>query len=331
MYQHLKKYLLTILFLSFSWQSGALAINNNQIPFEIGPRGHILLSIEVNGIKKQFIFDTGAGRSALNKERIDDLKLNQASFQKIKINRIHSEEDSFMVDVDSFKFGNLEKFDNKAVLMDLSGMEAGQIVVDGIVGFDLFGQFDISINYGEKIISFDQQAVASQCGALNGEEFSLMHGTHIKFNSEIGDKLLPTILDTGASLSTMNLPAAEMLLPGATEQFAKVKAAHGAHPASHADSQTKSGEHVKTSRGTNHANDRHMKFQEGMLSLNNIQVAQQTLAEQYTISVSSVPIFAMFGMQNTPGMLMGSDLLKNQKVTISYGCKKLMFIPAASM
>ena len=273
------------------------------LDFTTGPRGHILIPVAVNSGKAgTFVFDTGASKTALNSKRINSLSLDVDSLEKTEVKRAHGVEATYYVPLEKVTLGSAERNDIKAVLMDLSSTEGGDMTLAGVLGYDFFGGYDVTINYESETLSLRKQAKGDTCKAVQGEQFEFVAGRHIKTNLLVSQKTIPAVLDTGSGQSGMNGIAIDLLSPGATDQFKAAKAAHGAPQGQR-----------------HHGGDYYL----GQARIGSIVHGENTLATDKQLNVVDLPVFQYFDMGDKPGILMGADLLKNKTVNISYGCQKI--------
>ncbi len=281
-----------------------LAAEGITVDFKIGPRNHILVPVSINSSQdKNFAFDTGAGVTALNEKRLDGMALDESKYERVMIGRAYSNTQTYLAPLDSVRFAGLERDNIKAVLTDLTNVEHGVVKLDGVLGFDFFGDYDLSIDYAKKQLSLNPQINGQSCNNVSGTPFEYVAGRMIKVELTIADKTIPAVLDTGASFSAMNSAAANTLSPGATEMLKEMMAVHGV-PENH------DGE----------------EFFVGRVGLDKIVLGDHSIKVKSQFNVIDLPVFEYFDMVTKPGLLIGGDLLKDKVVNISYGCQKIEII-----
>lgn len=267
--------------------------------FKLSPKGYILIPVLVNGKHElKFLFDTGAGKTALNKASIPKGLLEKSNPEEVLVNRVHESEKTFQQILDSIEVSGIISKNISVVLMDLSDVESSDYIQEGILGHNFFGSYDLEIDYINKQIKFYDQV--EKCHLI-GESFELFNGTHIKFPLNLGDVKVPAILDTGSPYTGINSYAADALLPGVSEQLLKAKATHP----------------MSSPHG-------HSEFYFGRLSIGSVSLGESLLAEQHVTNVVNLPVFKSFKLASSPGALVGADLLTNRSIFISYSCKKLV-------
>lgn len=299
-----KKFINMILLLIYSYNLGAQTLGESGliVNFELSPRGHILVPITYNDkISQQFIFDTGASMTALNKSRIPAGFIDEFELKNVQLNRAHSTVETAYITLNKVELNGIVKENASAVLMDLTGIESGEFEAGGVLGFDFFGSYDTTIDYAKKQLVIFNPGPLSSCSSVSGVPFELVEGTHIKFPLVLGQIKIPAILDTGSSRTGINGLAAEAIFPGATEQLAAAKKAHSnvALPSGHSDAFL------------------------GQLGIGTVSVGEQVIAENHPTNVVNLPVFEVFKMNSSPGALVGADILQDRKIMISYSCKKI--------
>lgn len=118
---------------------------------------HIFISAKINGKKALLIVDTGASRSAFDKERIKNF-VDKSKFEKheklasgIGTNSMKSQ----LTVLDTFSIGKIEEKNYVAVLLDFSHIVAaykqmGVKPIDGVLGSDILKKYKAVIDYGKK-------------------------------------------------------------------------------------------------------------------------------------------------------------------------------------
>lgn len=118
----------------------------------------IVIPLEVNGAKLSFILDSGVSTPILfNLSELDSLPLNNVS--EITIKGLGNGEPikAFSSRGNTFKLKNLRNFSQLLyVVLDkhLNFSPTVGIPIHGIIGYDLFQDFVVDINYGSEVIKF---------------------------------------------------------------------------------------------------------------------------------------------------------------------------------
>ncbi|MBI3500384.1 MAG: clan AA aspartic protease [Bacteroidetes bacterium] len=118
---------------------------------------HIFVSAKINRKKASLIIDTGASRSAFDKERIKKF-VDKNKFEKheklasgIGTNSMKSQ----ITMLDKFQIGKIKLKDYFAILLDFSHVVAaykqmGVKPIDGVLGSDILKSYNAVIDYGKK-------------------------------------------------------------------------------------------------------------------------------------------------------------------------------------
>jgi len=284
------------------------------IPFEIGPRSHILIPVSINGSEqKTFVLDTGASITVINSERQDAFSIDETAAINAQAEGVSSMYDIRLVKLDEISLSPELTLKNvgEVALMDTSQFE-GEPESDtfmpmwGILGFNFFKNYDLTINYKDQTLGFADHLDQDQCSALPGQEFELMMGASIAFDMVVNGAIVKAFLDTGSPRSMMNLSAATAL----NGQPIPEEYDHQAAPKTTGHQQTgHSGEEEKF----------------GTATIDKMETGQETFSENSLIEIVNVPVFATFGLANKPAMIIGNDLLVDKEIRISYSCQKISF------
>lgn len=118
----------------------------------------IVIPVEVNGAELSFILDSGVSKPILfNLTDLDSIQLNQVS--EITIRGLGDGEaiDALASDNNYFKLKKIRNYNQKVFVVldkDINLSTSLGIPVHGIIGFDLFRNFVVEINYGKEFIRF---------------------------------------------------------------------------------------------------------------------------------------------------------------------------------
>ena len=122
---------------------------------------HIFIAAKINGKKAILIVDTGASRSAFDKERIKNFtdKSKIEKHEKLASGIGTNNMKSQLTLLDSFTIGKIKETNYLAILLDFSHVVAaykqmGVKPIDGVLGSDILRKYKAVINYGKKKIIF---------------------------------------------------------------------------------------------------------------------------------------------------------------------------------
>ncbi|MDO9037221.1 MAG: retropepsin-like aspartic protease, partial [Lutibacter sp.] len=164
----MKSYFRTFVFSTFLLFIGTEMFSQGKFHLENAAKGQsvsfklsnnlIIFPIEVNGRSLNFILDSGVGATLLfNLYAKDSVMLHNK--EKVRLQGLGSEEsvEAVLSKGNLFTFGNIRGYDQSLYLIlddsfDLSSKLG--ITVHGIIGYEIFKDFVVDINYGTKRINF---------------------------------------------------------------------------------------------------------------------------------------------------------------------------------
>ncbi len=169
----------------------------------------MVIPIEVNGTELSFVMDSGVGTPILfNLADQDSIELKNVS--EITINGLGEGEpiSALSSQGNYFKLGNIRNFAQKLYVVMDAGINFSPslgVPVHGIIGYDLFKDFVVDVNYASKTIKFykpeaykykNRKKQESLPISVIGRKAYLDASVIIKNNEELNVKML---LDTGSS------------------------------------------------------------------------------------------------------------------------------------
>lgn len=260
-----------------------------EIPFELGPRGHILVDVVMDGHDPvPFALDTGAGRTVVNRARLGALGLDERDSGAV-LQGAHGQVTMGVTSVGSLSIGEAEFGGLELGTMDLTEVEADEMTLFGVLGFDILSRFDVVLDFVGRTVVFQPRAeTPDACAVCSGElsvPFTLAEGTHIQVEVSISDHPITAILDTGSGRTGMNGLAAEAI---GVELPASLPGAHA--PA---------------------------------LRVGAIHLGDGVLARDVIVGVVDLPVFEALGIGDRPALLIGTGTLAGRRVGISYGLGRL--------
>ena len=260
-----------------------------EIPFVSGSRGHILVDVALNGqAPVQFALDTGAGRTVVNEARLAELGLEGRTSSEV-VQGAHEQSDLGFTEVGALSLGDVAIGGLELATMDLTHVEADDMALFGVLGFDVLSRFDLTLDFANSTVVLHPRAEAlDECAVCEGEisvPFTLAGGTHIQTEVSISDQRISAILDTGSGRTGMNGLAATAIgveLPAAM-------------PGGHAPA----------------------------LQVGAIELGGSVLARGVVVGVVDLPAFDALGLADQPALLLGTAPLAGRRVGISYGLRRL--------
>lgn len=168
----------------------------------------IIIPVEINGVKLSFLLDTGVSKPILfNITNIDTLLVNNVETVYLRGLGGGEPVEALKSQNNLFKIGNAINinqdifvvFDNSINFTPRLG-----IPVHGIIGFDLFRDFIVEINYSLKYIKLNKPEYYKYKDCKKCEQFNLLfysNKPYVNGEVKIDDKNLPVklLVDTGSS------------------------------------------------------------------------------------------------------------------------------------
>ncbi|MBK8501915.1 MAG: aspartyl protease family protein [Saprospiraceae bacterium] len=182
-------------------------INTIHIPFFLTGR---LITVEgrIGHVVGNFFFDTGAERLILNRSYFESGKaLSSTALGSSGIVDLVQKQP-----IDTLYLDRLFMLNLNAHVIDLAHIEAKKnIQIRGIIGYDVFKDFEILIDYRSRIITLSRldnsgrPIEARQIWELKSDSIHFFLRHHmITFAGDIGGKKLIFMLDTGAELNLLD-------------------------------------------------------------------------------------------------------------------------------
>ncbi len=169
----------------------------------------IIIPLEVNGAKLSFVLDSGVNKPILfNLANQDSIQLNNVS--EVTINGLGEGEaiNALRSHGNEFKLGSVINSSQELYVVmdsDINFSSSLGIPIHGIIGFDLFRDFIVEVNYGKQYLKFhapDQYRYKENTKievfdlSLDGTKAYVKANVALENNKKLGVKML---LDTGSS------------------------------------------------------------------------------------------------------------------------------------
>jgi len=264
------------------------------VDFTSSPRGHVLVPVSINGSDPLiFVLDTGAGKTLVTPGTVEKLNLEKVPGEVSSIFGTHGKTASPVVELQSIAVGKVNVVDVQAIVLDLDHITRGNWRADGVLGMDFLRQFDLRLDFGSNMVSFFSAASErSNCIAcpagIDGIVFETIDSGFIVLPATVNAKPVSALLDSGSGHSGLNVKAATALGVSLPSMPAGAPTGHS------------------------------FGIQTGPVS-----VGATILAEQAPFFVMDHPLMESLGLSDRPSMLMGTDQLQDQSVTICYGLETL--------
>lgn len=171
-------------------------------------RGIILVEAEMDGVVSNFILDTGSPMMILNEKSSES-----SDFQA---NTLQGGLSGEWRKIETFTWAGVHKFNMNALSLDISHLEyVTEKPIRGLIGYDFFGDFDLMLDFENKIVTLVPQHYATRIEKWNLKaELPFVLEGHIPvIEANIGDVQLRLGLDTGAGTNLLDINRKEEIAP----------------------------------------------------------------------------------------------------------------------
>ncbi len=176
----------------------------------------ILLPITLNGIEKRFLFDTGGGLSAISQSTVKELKLPEFR-SNYRSSDLYGHDSESFVQVHEVILGTAKNNGVQFQLMADFGAPNEPGHFDGVIASGIFLHDDIDLDFGAERVNFfstdhcEGKVVYWPHQVLSVIPITKNHG-HLEVPVMLDGHTLRALLDTGASVTTMDLARAKRVL-----------------------------------------------------------------------------------------------------------------------
>lgn len=208
-----KKYISLLLFFvcfSLSFAQGEFNLprkKSDKIQFQL-INNLIVMPVEINGVKLSFILDSGVSKPILfNITNTDSLQINNV--ETIFLRGLGGGESvkALRSKNNFFKIGNAVNINQDIYVVfdqNINFTPRLGVPVHGIIGYDVFKNFVVEINYKSKYIKLNRKETYKYKSCKKCETFDISFYNskpYIDTEVEIGEKVIPVklLIDTGSS------------------------------------------------------------------------------------------------------------------------------------
>jgi Aspartyl protease len=287
---------------------------------QIDGRGSDFVPVEIAGTPKLMVLDTGAGVSTITSATVNELHLKTGPAPSgIQIYDVTGARSLLSVTA-PLKIGNLGGGNLGFMLSPASIDDFGDARVAGLLGFDILGNYDISIDYGANTLTMvspkhcEGRVVYWPERPIAVIPFRLEGGAAIVLPVTLDGHEIKAQLDTGASRSTLEKSLAERaygIVTGSADTPAL------------GDLNGKNGLTIWTHRFKT-------------LSLGGVDVSSpqiDIIPDKISKNINTWSTGSMLDKQansvELPTMLLGMNVLRRLHIYIAYREKKLYITPAS--
>jgi clan AA aspartic protease (TIGR02281 family) len=180
--------------------------------------GHLYVDVSINGKVGNFIFDTGAEQTTLDRAAIARLGLTARDLPGVYSEGIGGSNNASLTSTRNVQLGRLKGAHFSLMVSDMH-MVTAHPPSDGLLGMDFLTNYDIDIDWAARraVLYAKLQGCSKPSAALTGPLYALtvepMDGMHpkLRFPVIINGQTFHAILDTGAQETAIFRHAAERL------------------------------------------------------------------------------------------------------------------------
>jgi predicted aspartyl protease len=270
-----------------------------RLNFELGPRGHVLVPVTVNGERALFALDTGAGSNVVAKRYAEASGSALPDHGEAATAGAHAKGKGSLTRIDTLGIGSIEARDEPALVMDLSHVEDPDTPLDGLIGRPLLEDYDVVLDFAGSTVSFYPQGALDRLGVGQPHTRSGMieaadsHDQLVFLDVRYGDVGLTAVLDTGSGRSGINSAAAAALgieLPGRAAPAPDHAGGHGPVAA---------------------------------LPTMEIELGAGHLRSAQPVAIVDLPVFETLGLADRPAMLLGTNFLRGRRIGLDYAGRRI--------
>jgi hypothetical protein len=170
----------------------------------------------INGQKRTFYIDNGSPHLILNSKYFDesyDGKISKSNVQGVN----SSVSNMDIVQVEDFDFHGIKITGSNVLTMNLSHLEGADTEIHGLIGYEIYKDYDMLFNYSNNTLTLIQPAetekyLETNYRQSNKEVLPIEMSGHIPtVKAKIGDMALNLGIDCGAGSNLIDIQFAESL------------------------------------------------------------------------------------------------------------------------
>lgn len=267
-----------------------------EIDFTLGPRGHLLVPVTVNGTEQGlFALDTGATTNVLTPEFADRLGTALEDSAPMQAHGAHASADVRLANIQSIRVGEVAGDAGPSIIMDLSHINGPDMQIDGIVGNSFLHRYDVVIDFPDRRLELNETGSLADADAAYSAAADIAEGTGalIYLDVVVNGQPMTAVLDTGSGRSAINFAAVKALglevprMPEASE-------GHGTR-LSHAPA-------IPDIR---------------------VELGTATLTSEAPVHIKDLDVFEVVGLSEKPAMLLGTNFLRDRRLGIDYRARRI--------
>ena len=290
------------LLLALLYAGAGIADPITEVSFELGPRGHVLMPVTIDGHDTgTFALDTGAGSNVVHPRFADEVGIDREPANAIEVHGAHASSTAVPVRVGSLQIGDIEATDVEAMVMDLSHVEGPDMRLDGLVGAPFLNDYDVQLDFERELLTLYPPSSISELASdrgIAGNDIRLVHGGLVYLEVVFDGVPITAVLDTGSGRSGINTAAADAL----GIKLPPMPASQG-------------GDDTPTMH-------RPMAAIPGMT----VELDAGTLTTEAHVGIVDIPVFGSLGLSDEPAMILGTNFLADRILALDYENARLYLL-----
>jgi predicted aspartyl protease len=179
------------------WPAECKLQREASLPFTLR-HGHIVVGVQLNGVPRNFVVDTGGFLSSVTKDAAESQSLKTHLINdNIAISGIGGEKAARYAIADTMRFGNLQANDVRLVIEPDAAGE------DGLIAPDYLRNFDIEIDFSQKTMNLFKPHPCTGRAVYWTDHYTTLplnitSQGHIRVLATLDGKELEALVDTGS-------------------------------------------------------------------------------------------------------------------------------------
>jgi predicted aspartyl protease len=267
-----------------------------EIDFTLGPRGHLLVPVTVNGTEQGlFALDTGATTNVLTPEFADRLGTELKHGAPVQAHGAHASADVRFANIQSMRVGEVAGDAGPSIIMDLSHVNGPDMQIDGIVGNSFLHRYDLVIDFPDTRIELNETGSLAAAGAAYSAAVDIAEGMGalIYLDVVVNGQPMTAVLDTGSGRSAINSAAAKAL-----------------------------GLEVPRMPETSEGHGTRLSHAPAIPDIR-VELGAATLTSEAPVHIKDLDVFEVVGLSEKPAMLLGTNFLKDRRLGIDYRARRI--------
>ncbi|MCP5195095.1 MAG: aspartyl protease family protein [Pseudomonadales bacterium] len=267
------------------------------IPLKIAPTGHATVTVHIDALgQHDFVLDTGAEGTAVYRKFADELGLRESGEKETLIGQ-SGETDLSLAPLPPLSLGSIKADSIAAVILP---DRADGVALAGVIGLDVFGDYLLDFDLPRMRVAYYTSGVLLPgIDKLDPLHAEITTGNLLMIDVKLDDVEAVAVLDTGARKTRINWLLGKKL---------------GLDPET-----LERGETIQGATNT--------PLDTSSALVNSVTLGSQQLLNA-PVLVADLPVFAAFGVDQQPAVILGLDWLLNTRMVIDFPGRKVWFLSA---